>query len=74
MRLKPENAKERCYGSARGIASDFAGLKITKKKNDCPQAREARILLYQSRASQPGICIFTGEPRNAFQETEEIDD
>lgn len=73
MRLKPENAKERCYGRARNVASEFAGLKITKKKDDCPQAREARILLYQSRASQPGICIFTGEARNAFQETESED-
>lgn len=73
MRMKQENAKERCYGSARGIASDFAGVKITKKKDDCPQARAARIALYQSRVGSPTMDIF-GDPKSAFQKTEEIDD
>lgn len=67
MRLRQENNREKCFGSARGVASMF-GVPVTQKKNDDKDAREARILLYQSRASQPGICIFTGEKRNAFQE------
>jgi hypothetical protein len=72
--MKQENAKERCYGRARDIASSFAGVRITKKKDDCPEAREARILLYEGRSSRvSSIDLFTGEPRNAFQETKTED-